>query len=863
MPGTEAAVLPKNIKPLHYQLELKPDIQNFTFSGNETIDVNIAESSSNIVLNALDIDIGSASIEINGTVLKTENITYNKEAETCTMTFPQEIPIGNGKIHIAFTGILNDKLRGFYRSQYVDPEGNTQYLATTQFEATDARQAFPCWDEPECKATFSVTLIVPSDLVALANTPEIENTTLSSGMKSVKFADTPIMSTYLLAFVVGDLTHIEKEAASGTIVGVWTTRGKEEQGRFALDTSVKLLSFFNDYFGIPYPLAKLDHIAIPDFAAGAMENWGAVTYRETALLVDQLNSSAGTRQRVAEVVAHEMAHMWFGDLVTMKWWDDLWLNESFASWMGTKAVDWLFPEWAMWTQFVNMDTNRALSLDGLKNSHPIEQEVKNPAEVSQLFDAISYSKGASVIRMLEQFLSPEIFRQGLHKYLTANQYQNAQTIDLWNALEEVSKQPVTEIMNTWTSQMGYPVVSVTSERVNNGLTINLSQERFVYDNILNDQPSPQMQWQVPVRVLVPQDNRASGTSIISDSKSSVTISGISADPQWFKLNPDQTGFFRVNYTSRDWQNLIPGIESQILSATDRLGIQNDAYALSKAGLLSVTQFLSLANAYKSESDASVWSDLASNLKEIETLISDESFYNAYRDFAKDLFKGAAQDIGWTPKTGEGHLDALLRSTVLSQAGNYGDTEVLEEAQSLFAKYLQDTSSVHPDLRGLVYSLVAQSGDKTTYDALWTLERNSELQEEKIRLLISLARFSDVDLLKDLLARSLSDDVRSQDTITLVSAVAANIRGRNIAWEFVKDNWTEFDKRYGGGGFGLMRLVAITGSFTSEEKATEIEDFFKEHPTPAAERTIRQSLERIRINTAWLGKNKDELSKWFN
>jgi len=863
MPGTEAAVLPKNIKPLHYQLELKPDIQNFTFSGNETIDVNIAESSSNIVLNALDIDIGSASIEINGTVLKTENITYNKEAETCTMTFPQEIPIGNGKIHIAFTGILNDKLRGFYRSQYVDPEGNTQYLATTQFEATDARQAFPCWDEPECKATFSVTLIVPSDLVALANTPEIENTTLSSGMKSVKFADTPIMSTYLLAFVVGDLTHIEKEAASGTIVGVWTTRGKEEQGRFALDTSVKLLSFFNDYFGIPYPLAKLDHIAIPDFAAGAMENWGAVTYRETALLVDQLNSSAGTRQRVAEVVAHEMAHMWFGDLVTMKWWDDLWLNESFASWMGTKAVDWLFPEWAMWTQFVNMDTNRALSLDGLKNSHPIEQEVKNPAEVSQLFDAISYSKGASVIRMLEQFLSPEIFRQGLHKYLTANQYQNAQTIDLWNALEEVSKQPVTEIMNTWTSQMGYPVVSVTSERVNNGLTINLSQERFVYDNILNDQPSPQMQWQVPVRVLVPQDNRASGTSIISDSKSSVTISGISDDPNWFKLNPDQTGFFRVNYTSKDWQNLIPGIESQILSATDRLGIQNDAYALSKAGLLSVTQFLSLANAYKSESDASVWSDLASNLKDIETLISDESFYNAYRDFAKDLFKGAAQDIGWTPKTGEGHLDALLRSTVLSQAGNYGDTEVLEEAQSLFAKYLQDTSSVHPDLRGLVYSLVAQSGDKTTYDALWTLERNSELQEEKIRLLISLARFSDVDLLKDLLARSLSDDVRSQDTITLVSAVAANIRGRNIAWEFVKDNWTEFDKRYGGGGFGLMRLVAITGSFTSEEKATEIEDFFKEHPTPAAERTIRQSLERIRINTAWLGKNKDELSKWFN
>ncbi len=863
MPGTEPAVLPKNIKPLHYQIELKPDIENFTFAGNETIDVSISESSSNITLNSLDIDIQSASITVGGSVLKTETITYNKESETCTLAFAQEIPIGNGEIHIAFSGILNDKLRGFYRSQYIDPEGNTQYLATTQFEATDARQAFPCWDEPECKATFSVTLVVPSELVALANTPEIENTELPNGLKSVQFAKTPIMSTYLLAFVVGDLTHIEKEAASGTIVGVWTTRGKQDQGRFALDTSVKLLSFFNDYFGIPYPLEKLDHIAIPDFAAGAMENWGAVTYRETALLVDPLNSSAGTRQRVAEVVAHEMAHMWFGDLVTMKWWDDLWLNESFASWMGTKAVDWLFPEWEMWTQFVNMDTNRALSLDGLKNSHPIEQEVENPAEVSQLFDAISYSKGASVIRMLEQFLSPEVFRQGLHKYLSANKYQNAQTVDLWDALEEVSRQPVTEIMNTWTSQMGYPVVSVTSETSNKGLTLKLSQERFVYDNILSEETATKMQWQVPVRVLVPEDDKPSGISIISEPNSSVTLPNVSGQPSWFKLNPEQTGFFRVNYTSKDWQNLIPGIEAHLLSATDRLGIQNDAYALSKAGLLPVTQFLSLANAYKSESDASVWSDLASNLKEIETLISDEGFYGAYKTFARDLFKNAAQEIGWTPKTGEGHLEALLRSTVLSQAGNYGDTQVLNEAKSLFNKYLQDTSTVHPDLRGLVYSLVAQSGDRTTYDALWTLERSSELQEEKIRLLISLARFSDIDLLRDLLARSLTDDVRSQDTITLVSAVAANIKGRAIAWEFVKDNWTEFDKRYGGGGFGLMRLVAITGSFTSEEKASEIEEFFKEHPTPAAERTIRQSLERIRINTAWLGKNRDELSKWFN
>ena len=363
-----------------------------------------------------------------------------------------------------FTGTLNDRLVGFYRSEYQDNEGRTRHLATTQFEATDARRAFPCWDEPARKAVFDVTLVFDDSLQAVSNTPIVEESSSGPGLRSVRFGETPIMSTYLLAFVVGDLVSVEAEAVNGTTIGVWTTRGKENQAGFALDTSVKLLGYFNDYFGIPYPLPKLDHIAIPDFAAGAMENWGCITYRETALLVDPENSSAGTRQRVAEVVAHEMAHMWFGDLVTMEWWDDLWLNESFASWMGTKSVDWLFPDWEMWTQFVNMDTNRALSLDGLKNSHPIEQEVKNPAEVSQLFDAISYSKGGSVLRMLENFLGAETFQGGLYRYLKANEYGNARTQDLWAALEEESGQPVTEIMDSWVKQTGYPVLRVEAAR---------------------------------------------------------------------------------------------------------------------------------------------------------------------------------------------------------------------------------------------------------------------------------------------------------------------------------------------------------------------------------------------------------------
>ena len=722
---------------------------------------------------------------------------------------------------------------------------------------------------PAHKASYDVTLVIPSDLAALSNTPAMEESEAGPGLKSVRFAETPVMSTYLLAFIVGDFTSIESQyqgAGGSTRVAVWTTKGKEEQGRFALDTSVSLLAFFNEYFGIPYPLEKLDHIAVPDFAAGAMENWGAITYRETALLVDAENSSAGTRQRVAEVVAHEMAHMWFGDLVTMEWWDDLWLNESFASWMGTKAVDWLFPDWEMWTQFVNMDTNRALGLDGLKNSHPIEQEVKDPAEIGQLFDAISYSKGASVIRMLEQFLGPDTFQRGLQTYISSHQYGNARTEDLWSALESASGQPVTSIMDSWTKQMGYPVLQVETTGGPESLELDLSQERFVYDRLLGDGgPEPEV-WRVPVRVS--RSGASESASLLMDGRNarlplgSVEEAGSPEGP-WFKVNPGQTGFFRVNYKSEDWDRLVPAIRSLELPAPDRLGIQNDAYSLSRAGLLPVTQFLSLARAYTNESDASVWGDLSSNLRDIEVLLAEEAIHGSYQGFARDIFQPAVQRAGWDAKAGEGHLDALLRSTVLSQAGSYGDTGVLAQAKERFDRYLLDPATVHPDIRGTVFGLAGQGGDRATYDQLWSLEKEATLQEEKIRLLMALARFSDLGLLRETLERSLSSEVRSQDTIFVVTGVASNLKGRDLAWQFIKDNWPEFDRRYGSGGFGLMRLVSVCGNFTSQDKLEDVESFFAENPAPAAERTIRQALERIRLNIRWLERNREEVGDWLN
>ena len=862
MPASDAVVLPETARPSKYRIKLQPDLKNFTFDGEQSVDLLILEATSTIVLNSIDLEISNTTLHANGTTLTSKSVTIDKDAETATLDFGETIQPGDARLEMVFTGELNDKLMGFYRSEYTSQDGETRYLATTQFEPTDARRAFPCWDEPAKKATFEVTLVFSDEYQAVSNTPVVEEAVPGPGLKSVRFAETPIMSTYLLVFIVGNLTSIEERAAGGTTVGVWTTPGKEDQASFALDTSVKLLSYFNEYFGIPYPLPKLDHIAIPDFAAGAMENWGAVTYRETALLVDPDNSSAGTRQRVAEVIAHEMAHMWFGDLVTMEWWDDLWLNESFASWMGNKAVDWLFPEWEMWTQFVNMDTNRALSLDGLKNSHPIEQAVKNPAEVSQLFDAISYSKGASVIRMLENFLGEESFRKGLNRYLSSHMYDNARTEDLWSALETESGRPVTAIMDSWVKQMGYPVLQVESDRTGGQTTLSVTQERFVYDRFLGDgepdSDSDNEVWQVPVSAS--QGSEESAVTVMDGRQTQIDVPG--SGDGWVKLNPLQTGFFRVNYSTEDWQRLVPAIESLELHATDRLGVQNDAYALSRAGLLPVTQFLSLAQAYKNEGDASVWSDLASNLRDIEQLISDEAIHPAYQGFAREIFGPAARKIGWEPKSGEGHLDALLRSTVLSQAGSYHDPDVTAQASERFQKYLQDRETLAPNLRGVVFALAAQSGGKDVYDQIWGLEGETDLAEEKIRLLMSLTRFQRPELLNSTLADSLSAKVRSQDSITLVAGVAANPKGRDLAWEFVKDNWAEFDRRYGGGGFGLMRLVSICSHFNSQEKADEVDSFFAEHPAPAAERTIRQALERVRLNIKWLEQNRQELTDWF-
>ena len=864
MPESNRSVLPANVKPIKYRLTLEPDLNSFTFNGSETIDVEVLEPTSRVTLNSTEITVQSCRLTLaGGSTLSPRNIAYDESAETVTFEFDFSLPVGAASLEIEFAGELNDRLRGFYRSYYTDVDGNERYLATTQFEATDARRAFPCWDEPALKASFEVTLVIASDLVAVSNMPVAGETEVRAGMKAVRFAETPVMSTYLLAFVAGDLACVEDRADGGTLMRVWATRGKEELGRFALETSIKLLAYFNEYFDIPYPLPKLDHLAIPDFAAGAMENWGAITYRETALLVDPENTSARTRQTVAGIVSHEMAHMWFGDLVTMAWWNDLWLNESFASWMGDKAVDHLFPEWETWTQFLSADTNRGLRLDGLKSSHPIEQEVRNPAEIDQLFDAISYSKGASVLRMLDDYLGAETFRQGLHRYLTGHQYRNARTEDLWAALGETSGQPVAAIMDTWVKQTGYPMLDVRVDRGSDVIDVTLGQSRFVYENILGRRDTDDTLWRVPVGVRTASD--ALPKNVLMDGPEATTQvipAPYGSVDEWIKVNPLQTGFYRTKYPPEEMAKLTTPIRELVLPAADRLGIQNDAYALARAGHIPATQFLSLAEVYDQETDASVCADLAGNLDAFDTLVWDESFYPAFQAFARRIFQPIGERIGWDARPHDGHLDALLRSTILSKLGAYEEEDTLGEAAARFQLFLGDQARVPADIRRVVFNLTAKRGDRAVYDAMWELERQATLEEEKVRLLVALSHFERPDLLGETLERSLSSEVRVHNTVNMLVTASEGRHGRDLAWEFLKENWTEFDRRYGEGGFALMRLVSIVSGFTTPGMREDVERFFRDHPAPAAERAVQQSLEHIGVNIAWLDRNRDDLASWF-
>ncbi|KAH7430122.1 hypothetical protein KP509_09G084800 [Ceratopteris richardii] len=858
--------LPTFAVPRHYNAEIQPDLIACKFDGKLAVTVEIIEATSHLVLNAADLMIPSSSVWLrcNETrqVLWPSSVEIDKEDELLVLTFAQNLPMGEALLSMDFHGELNDSMKGLYRSSYVK-DGVSHFMAVTQFEPADARRCFPCWDEPALKATFKITIQAPIDRVVLSNMP-VEAEEIIGNEKRVIFQVSPIMSTYLVAIVVGELEYVESETSSGNKVRVYCEIGRSEQGKFALDIATKTLPFYERYFGTSYPLPKLDMVAIPDFAAGAMENYGLVTYRESALLYDEKSSAASNKQRIAIVVAHELAHQWFGNLVTMEWWTHLWLNEGFATWVSYLAVDYLFPDWNIWTQFINQ-TVTAFKLDGLVESHPIEVEVGHAKEIDEIFDAISYNKGASIIRMLQTYLGPDVFQKGLVSYIKKYAYKNAYTEDLWSSLSEESKEPVKELMDSWTKQQGYPVLAVTLK----GSSLQIEQTQY-----LSSGAPGNGEWIVPVTVC-----SGSYSSVLrhlvrgkvynidlpaaanEDSGHSDGVSNERSSTNWLKLNVNQASFYRVQYDEELAGRLHSAITSGSLNATDRFGILDDTFALCVARKQTMTMLLTLLDAFREETDHTVLQRLinvaSSALHIIMDAIPEAAPY--MKKFICNLLQSAAGKLGWDVKDGESHLDTMLRGNVLVALINCGHEDVIAEAMNRFECYLKDrdTSLLPADIRSATFHAVMQkttSLDRKPYDDLLELYRQSTLSQEKTRILENLAATPDPALVKEALDFSITSEVRSQDTFYVFSGISRE--GRDAAWVWLKEHWDFVSKKWGG--FLITRFITSTASqFSDNEKANEVESFFAVHGDPSIKRSVSQSVESVRIAALWVEKIRTE------
>ncbi|CAH1155325.1 unnamed protein product [Phaedon cochleariae] len=848
--------LPENVKPKHYTLSLVPDLRNLTFRGDVSIQIEVSTSTDTIVLNALDLKLDAARIGGDKEIMASA-VKLCPEEETASVVLPAPLAPGSYTLSMAFTGEINDKMKGLYRSKYVNEKGEDTYAAVTQFESTDARRCFPCWDEPAHKATFDISLTVPKHLVALSNMP-VKNSQADGDLIKYQFEKTPIMSTYLVAAVIGEYDYVEDTSSDGVLVRVYTPKGKKAQGQFALEVATKVLPYYKKYFDIAYPLPKIDLIAIADFSAGAMENWGLVTYRETCLLVDPHNTSAFSKQWIALVVGHELAHQWFGNLVTMEWWTHLWLNEGYASFVEFLCVDFLFPEYDIWTQFVNDSYIKALELDSLKNSHPIEVPVGNPSEIDEIFDDISYNKGASVIRMLHHYIGDADFRKGMNLYLTRHQYKNTFTEDLWAALEDASEKPVGDIMSTWTKQMGFPVVKVTEHPTKDGVKLCLSQVKFTADGT---KPSTDYRWMIPISISTSKEPTKEVVSTVLQTQSTeITVPGVDSSA-WIKINPGTIGFYRTQYPPQMLERFIPAIQNQTLPPLDRLGLLDDLFAMVKAGHTSTVEVLKLLKAYEDEPDYNVWSSIGNILGRMGQLLGHTDYKEDYDKYQKQLLRKLYERLGWNQNPGETHLDTLLRGLVLGRLAWLDHEDTIKEARSRFSSHISSEQTLPADLRSACYKTILRAGGKEEYDKLLELYRSTDLHEEKDRISRALGAARDPELLNKVLEFAMSDEVRSQDTVFVIASVGLTSSGRGLAWQFFKDNWPKIKERFSG--YLLARLVKyLTENFASEAMADEVEQFFLENKAPGTERTVQQCVETIQLNAAWLKRDSAGIKKYL-
>jgi aminopeptidase N len=849
--------LPKQVVPLEYSIRIVPDVSTFTFSGSETVKLKASAPVHELVLNSLELEIAKASID--GTQLSPAAIKLDPNNELLTIALPNELAIGEHSLALEFSGTITPKGRGFYYMPYQEQGTGAKKMALgTQFEPSDARRFFPCWDEPSFRARFQLTAVVPENWLAVSNIPiESERKiNVPEGSKEVRFQQTPPMSSYLNVFVVGEFDAIETKAA-GTQIRVIATKGKAEWGQYALESTAQILQYYNNYFGVRYPLPKLDQIAIPGGFGGAMENWGGITYYESALLFDPKKSSASTRQRIYEVVAHETAHQWFGDLVTMAWWDNLWLNEGFASWMGSKCTAHFNPDWEVWlARNIQRDPARrtgiakevAMEGDARSTTHAIQQPVANESDANSAFDDITYRKGQSFLRMLESFLGEDVFRDGVRRYIAAHQYSNSTTADLWNALSDASGKPVGEIAAAWTEQPGFPVVMMKRD----GEKVSLSQERFT----INFPNAPALQWKIPVTYFVVGEEKIESRLMTDkiDSLPNVPVGRV------IKLNANGAGNYRVQYDDSSWKALLGALAK--LNLEDRVNLLSDSWALVQANRADVSLYLEVIGKLPRGHELAERDQIVNAFDYINRLLIGEPAREKFQAYACSTLRPTFNELGWEPKKKESPRDSLLRASLIVALGDLNDQEVIDGCKQRFEKFVADPGSLAPDLRASIFSVVGQNADEPTWNKLHELGLKTTSIEEKQNYYDALTTARDPKLAGKTLQISLTDELPTSRALHMVGKVARYSGHPDLAWEFAKANMKALLAKTDALGANTF-APGLFVFFSEKSRADELKTYAKSNLPATSAKEIAKAVDEVEFGTEFKKRIVPQLNNWLD
>jgi len=878
--------LPTHLVPLVYRLRLIPFIMpdNFTVKGDVEIEMDCESAGRNITVHSADMDIQNSSVtvqDMQGNSVGINRFEYDSAREFYIVHLDSDLaPANKYKIKIPFTFDLKPNLKGFYRSTYKNRETNEdEYLASTQFQPADARRAFPCFDEPAIKAKFEVSLGRTREFSSISNMPiRSEGEDMSEDPDYVwdHYQQSVKMSTYLVAFVVSKFEHRDVKRSNDVLFRIWSRKDAIDQTEYARDIGPKILEFFETYFGVKFPLPKQDMIALPDFAAGAMENWGLITYREVALLFKEGVSAAKNKQRVALVVSHELAHQWFGNLVTPRWWNDLWLNEGFATYVEYLGVDAVQPEIKLMAQFIK-EQQYVMGIDALQSSHPVKFEVRHPDEVLELFDAISYKKGASVIRMMDNFLTSSTFTKGLSKYLTEYSFKAAEQDDLWRHLTQQghsentlpASMSVKEVMDTWTLQTGFPVITVT--RQYGAKTATIQQSRFLLDGGASTE-----RWWVPITFTTPGQGNFNNTYNnvwMSPQEGSKRITGMPAADKPVIFNVQATAFYRTNYDKKNWEKIAASLKTDHTSihVINRAQILDDAFNLAKAGYLDYATALSLTNYLENETEFIPWYSALRGLSYINRMLVRSSAYGDFKRYMLKLLTPIYRRVGYRPKADDEHLDILLRTKVVEWACSMGHEECLMQVRENFDEWMGDinpdlTNPIDVNMKGVAYcSAISQGGEKE-WDFAWERYENANVASEKADILNNLGCTKEVWLLNRYLDKSLNESlgVRKQDGYKAIGGVAGNRIGRYLAFNFLRENWS-FIKDYFTGFSAVKRVVqSLSSTFNTEFDTKELMAFEKAHQGElgSSTRAVKQAIEASQANVEWMTNNFQVVWDWL-